>query len=173
MVVDRPFGFHLEAGRPVSTGDFDPTDETLVEMVQTVFPLNTDGVMLEWSGARLVLNYKYDISMMIDDVVILITHLDSNQHGEMIINWVSSGFPYRWEVNWVAPRLEIHSSPHDPSKTTLTGRELICDSIEGFTHKWNPVLNNIISAATLAGYDVSKLRNGEMLLYIMKRKRGA
>jgi hypothetical protein len=67
-------------GRP-----FNETDETLDDAVQSVFELNDEDAELEWNGVVFSLNYKYDLGMMVDDVV---SHAEDDnrrrrrQHGD-------------------------------------------------------------------------------------------
>ena len=167
MTDDRPTAFRLTAGNPLSTGDFAPTDETLQEMIETVFPLNTDDAVLEWAGVRFGINYKYDISMMCDDLILLIRKINDTASGECVVNWMSSGFPFRWEVKWEAAKLEILAIPHNESNSALSGNEVIHVSIRGFRDEWIPVLEIVRTAAIQAGYEVANLRNGDLLLSLL------
>jgi len=163
MSIDNSFTFELEAGKPSHTGTFDCADETIGEMVQTIFPLETNCVVVHWAGVPFTLNYKYDLGMMLEDILILLRELISKPSGKMTIAHVSSGYPYRWDVEWATPDLEIHAFPHGHSISTQRGHELIRKSIHGFVAEWMPVLENVRSAAFHSGYDISSLRSGEIL----------
>jgi len=144
-------------------------DETLGEMLQTIFPLHTDEAILEWHGRKTALNYKYDISMMLEDILRLLQELDANPSGKSVVAWVSNSFPYRWEVDWMNGTVSIRSSPLDPSRTGLPGIGLISGEIRGFVAEWRPVLNIIRSAAMKAGYDLSRFQDGKVLLTLQNK----
>lgn len=159
---------YLNPGKPVSTGYFDPEDETLGEMIETIFPLDTDDLVLDWSGIQFELNYKYDISMMLEDILPLLQELRSTPNGNMMINWASSGFPYRWKVEWEQPDLEIHVLSYDSTDKMFKTQDLVRDSISHFIDEWITILEVVHSASCRAGYDVSKFPKGDILLSLLK-----
>ncbi len=154
----------LDPSHPLSTWSFDPADENLAEMIQTIFPLDTDDAVLNWGGVSFALNYKYDVSLMIQDLLELSVAISLNQKGKQGISFVTTGFPYHWDVEWGNAHIRIRAFANDPSSTNAKSIDVIETSIDYFLDLWRPMFQLIHAAAVQSGYDVNRFPSGECLL---------
>lgn len=160
----RDARFSLDPSEPVCTSSFDPADENLSEMIQTIFPLDTADAVLTFGDDSFALNYKYDISLMIDDLLELILAITSIQPGKRTIAFATSGFPYQWDVEWDGANIQIRSEPLDKSRDLPNPLDAIVTSIDFFLDQWRPMFRLINSAAVKSGYNVIGFPRGEWLL---------
>jgi hypothetical protein len=164
----RDARFSLDPSEPACTYSYDPADENLSEMIQTIFPLDTADAVLNWGDVSFALNYKYDISLMIDDLLELILAITSIQRGKRSIAFVTSGFPYHWDVEWDSSLIQICSAPLDKSRDLVNPLEVIQTSIDFFLDQWRPMFRLINAAAVKSGYKVIGFPRGEWLLHQSK-----
>ncbi|MBL8809961.1 MAG: hypothetical protein JNM43_07285 [Planctomycetaceae bacterium] len=133
-------------------------------MIQTIFPLDTADAVLKWGDDSFALNYKYDISLMIDDLLELILAITSIERGKRSIAFATSGFPYQWDVEWYGASIQIRSEPLDKSRDLPKPLDVIETSIDFFLDQWRPVFRLINAAAVKSGYNVIGFPRGEWLL---------
>ncbi|MEO7594939.1 MAG: hypothetical protein ABI134_27225, partial [Byssovorax sp.] len=61
--------FFIQSSNPRSSSECDADDASLCDAVQTVFPMATESMIMVWSGVYIPLGYKYDVSLMVDDII--------------------------------------------------------------------------------------------------------
>lgn len=145
--------FAIRPGNPVHVAVRDVLDSSLSDAVQTVFP-REELVFLEWNGLAFPLSYKYDVGMMVDDIVEMILAVRKAGAGLFQVDWPSSGFPYHWVVRWDMSGVEVHAHPRDePGAVSLAGRESIRVDREAFLRAWQVLLKNVLAGLEEAGYD--------------------
>jgi hypothetical protein len=145
-------GFGIELGHTECLRRLDVSDSTLAEAIQTVFPLEGHAV-LEWDGLEFKLNYKYDLSMMMEDLLSLLRAVLSTSSGEQEVNWPSSGFPYIWRISWNASTLEVVASSRDEvGATHLRSPQAFRSTRREFLVAWQPLLKRILTCLETAGY---------------------
>ena len=161
--------FSIICNNPRGGGLFNETDETLDDAVQSVFELNDEDAELEWNGVVFSLNYKYDLGMMVDDAVSMLKTIIAAAEGNMVIAWVSSGFPFAWKIAWSDDRISLSATSRDSHfGQRILGLEVLETSKKQFVREWQSVLVTIKAKLVAAGYSdryVSSLRElcGPML----------
>lgn len=146
-------GFALNAGRPAWVAARDDLDSNLSDAVQTVFPLE-ERALLEWNGVVFSLGYKYDISVMLEDIIEMVLAIGRTEAGSFQVDWPSSGFPFRWTVSWAASWVEVHAHARDePGAVELAGRERVRVHRNSFVEAWQSLLGIVLSCLEEAGYD--------------------
>ncbi|MDC0710856.1 hypothetical protein POL68_20445 [Stigmatella sp. ncwal1] len=155
--------FALSVGNPACTTVRDPSDATMNEALQTICSLD-DQAFLEWSDLKFRLGYKYDLSIMLDDIVAMVLEVDSSEAGTYELDWPSSGFPYHWTLRWNGNEMEIVARARDePGAKDLTGREQIHIDRRGFLQEWQTLLRLILSCLENAGYGCGSLEGDTRL----------
>lgn len=94
--------FYIQASNPRTNSIANPNDKTLADAIETIFLLNTESAILMWNYISVPLSYKYDISYMIEDILLLLDALRSRENGEMTIHWLPDTFRCNWTVQWAA-----------------------------------------------------------------------
>lgn len=135
----------------------DVSDSSLSDAVQSVFPLE-ERARLEWNGLVFFLSYKYDVGVMVDDIVKMLQAVEEAESGLFQVDWPSSGFPYHWTVRWGTSGVEVHARPRDePGAVSLTGRESVRVDRDAFLRAWQALLANVLAGLEGAGYDSSQI----------------
>jgi hypothetical protein len=144
--------FALQLGVPACVAARDESDSTLSDAVQTVFPLD-ERAFLKWNGMTLPLSYKYDISVMLEDIVEMVLAVGKTGSGLFQVDWPSSGFPYHWTVKWDASKVEVHAQPRqEPGAVDLGGHERVRVDRGSFLGAWQALLRTVLSCLEGAGY---------------------
>jgi len=107
------YRFAVQASNPRCLAVFDADDQSLSDAIQTVFPLEAEYALIVWNWVYIPLSYKYDVSMMAEDLIDLIESMFSNENGRRTIQWPSNTFMATWSIEW-------------NSETTTVNAEWIC-----------------------------------------------
>lgn len=73
--------FYIQACNPINNRTVDENDSKLMEAIETIFPMRTEAAIMVWNYVSIPLSYKYDISYMINDIIIVIQELVMKQEG--------------------------------------------------------------------------------------------
>ena len=111
--------FDIQAGYPRSLKKFDPEDKSLCDALQTVFVTNTEKLLLCWNAVYVPVSYRYDFSLLIEDVVDLCDAILASPNGSRHIEWPSNTFQATWELRWTGQTISIHAT----WRTVLGGTE--------------------------------------------------
>jgi hypothetical protein len=95
---------------PTQPGVKDPQDTSLGEALESCFPCMMDGARLGWNGVSVPLSYKYDLSIIVHDVVALVQQLRTCPTGSFFINWPSNTFQGSWRVTTAGGRVQVTAS---------------------------------------------------------------
>ena len=132
----------IESEVPTAVSDFS-------EAIEALFISNTEDAILIWDNIPIRLNYKYDISVIVDDLVPLLEQLSSNsEQGNHVIYFASSSFSTEWSLEWVNSLLKINSRWY-----TIVGNyeELLNEhgtielTINEFLGEWKPLLQKLFN----------------------------
>ena len=147
--------FEIQAGRPRTIGRYDPMDESLAEAFNTVFPMNAEAMMLIWNGIYVPINYKYDLGVMIDDVLLMCDRVLTSDDGQSRINWPSNTFDATWSLTWEGGIISIGAAWRSVSGNVvaLLSSSLVLP-VEDFVAEWKQPLRVCCDALVDAGYNV-------------------
>jgi hypothetical protein len=155
--------FTLDAGRPAFVAARDESDSTVSDAMQTVFPLE-ERALLEWNGVAFPLGYKYDLSVMLDDIVEMVLAIREAESGSFQVDWPSSGFPYQWTIGWDTSWVEVQAHARDePGAMNLSGRERVRVHRGSFVAAWRALLGTVLSCLEEAGYGSLQLHGLDRL----------
>lgn len=105
--------FYIQVNSP-RTQSFDSSEiESLSELIEEMFPMDTEDAILSWNGVPAALSYKYDISVMIEDILEMLFCISKGSSGSMVISWPSNTFRADWELSWSENHLSGHSVWHE------------------------------------------------------------
>jgi hypothetical protein len=145
-------------------------DESVRDAIESIFPMNTEYAIMVWSGIYIPLSYKYDLSVMYDDIVPMITSMLDTDEGEETIEWGSNTFLAKWNMIWKFDDLRISAQWHSVTGFTellLSSRSCISISRLAFLAEWKALLRMILQCLSNAGYndqhllDLSELKRVE------------
>jgi hypothetical protein len=165
MVV--AMNFWIQAGNPRSLHEFDPEDESIFDAIQTVFPILTEEAFMIWDRIHIPLGYKYTISFLIQDILLMLEQLMRDVSGELEIHWPSNDFSVIWRMRWDNCHLEIRAEWNAVvgfTESLLASRPMLKIDKSVFICEWKQILGKALKALRDAGYreehltDMSKLQ---------------
>ena len=152
--------FSIQVSNPKNSGEHDPEDETLDDCVETCFLLHTEMAIVKWLGAFIPLSYKYDISIMLLDIILMLQTLLDKPNGELDISWPSNGFSCRWIMTWRDNTLIIDSqwnSVIGKTERLLNELGVLEMSKSKFIFEWRMLLETVIVGLSQCGYHESQI----------------
>jgi len=149
--------FRIQASQPKNTSEFCTEDKKVSEAIETVFPMMTEDALLIWNTSYIPLNYKYDISYMVEDIINMLRHIRENSSADMTINWPTNTFACNWVLFWKNEMLTINSRWRYESGRSYDELSEINIDIHDFTYEWKMLLKVIIENLELCGYSKSNL----------------
>jgi len=154
--------FRIQASYPKNNTAFCIVDEKISEAIETIFPMMTEDAILIWGTSYIPLNYKYDISYMIEDIISMLKILRENQNGELKIDWPTSTFACQWLFAWHNKILTISSKWRSESRMSSNLSDLEIN-VHEFTYEWKKVLEILIENLESCGYNIDNLKDMKML----------
>jgi len=164
--------FAIQASRPRSILVREPTDETLSDAIQTVFPLLTEWAILVWNGIFVPLGYKYDVSLLVPDLLVLLDDMCEHFSGSQVIEWPTNTFASRWSIHWDAGHVKVDAdwrSVIGCTEPLLTSRNTIELPKDAFVAEWKELLMVVHTALVQAGYDAATIQGLESLIATIER----
>jgi len=153
--------FCIQASAPRTTGIFNAEDETLDEAIETTFFLNSEMALINWSGVFIPLSYKYSISTILADVLLMLQTILENNHETLELTWPSSDFNSRWVMSWKDDYLKIDAK----WESVIGNTEEILNSLDSieigkteFLNEWKMLLEVILNGLDTCGYDESTIK---------------
>jgi hypothetical protein len=159
--------FRMQAGCPRSAHVLDEEDENVCSAMQSVFPLNAESAYMVWNGVHVPLGYKYTVSFMIQDIVLILDRLATEDVGQMTNRWPVQELAAVWHLQWEGEVLEIRSewtTAPGGTEAQLARHPSLTMNKAAFISEWKQVLAVVLEALTKAGYgdaqlaDLAKLR---------------
>lgn len=147
--------FCIQAGAPRSYVKFDEDDENLWEAIESVYPLYTENGIIIWNGIYVPISYKYDVSIMISDVIKMLQAIQENEKGDMEICWSSDTFDSLWNIKWNSSDIEITAKWNNVMGglvEILNSKPFIKVDKKEFVFEWKMMLETIKKALNNAGY---------------------
>lgn len=140
-------GFWIQASSPRLTYKFDSDDENLEEAIETIFPLWTENLYIIWNNIHIPLSYKYDVSIMIIDILDMLEKVESKTVGDIKIRWSSDTFNCEWNIRWGDEELKICSEWENVVGNigeVLIGSGDIIVTRKKFLSEWKKVISNVV-----------------------------
>ncbi|WP_411344071.1 hypothetical protein ACE3MZ_21215 [Paenibacillus sp. WLX1005] len=144
------------------------TATTLSEAVEHSFPLVNESALLIWNYVPIILNYKYDISVMLDDILDMLASLRGIEYGKKEIHWPSNDFSSIWILSWGMDTVTIDakwSAVLGNTEQLLTSSGEVEMEKQMFLAEWKSILRNIILALDYSGYSQNTTINTKKLLF--------
>ena len=168
--------FCIQASCPHELSIYDPEDETLDEAIETVYPLQTESAFIVWEHVFIPLSYKYDISVMLSDILKILEALMTSSEGEHIVHWPTNTFAAVWRMHWKNEHMTIHAEWRE----LVGGLETLLNSHNkpltlnkhNFLCEWKQILCNVMNALTGAGYTEQNLPEMMRLISVYENIQG-
>lgn len=152
--------FVIQASCPRALRVHEPDDESLSDAIQTVFPLATERAILAWNRICVPLSYKYDVSVLADDILRLLESMLAEAQGALVVEWPSSTFAARWTITWGDALTTVRAEWRDVSGgivSLLATHDSISVPTREFLAEWKSLLVVVERALKDAGYAEDQL----------------
>jgi hypothetical protein len=154
------YRFAIQASNPRFVSEFDVNDTNLSDAIQTVFPLETEYALLVWNWVYVPLTYKYDLSLMVDDMIGLVEVMISEPSGNLTIQWPSNTFAATWRIGWDSGTTKVQAEwlcVLGDTEAMLATKPNIVVQTADFIAEWRRPLEVIVSGLDAAGYNATNL----------------
>lgn len=165
--MEQKMEFRIQASNPRNNGYFCSEDEKISEAIETIFPMMTEEALLVWNTIYIPLNYKYDISVMIEDILIMLNNLRAKKQGNMSINWASNTFLSKWELQWEENKLLINTNWNmvlGHTEDLLNESNSIRVDKTSFMEEWKKLLEVLVINLKKCNYSVYNLLDLKKLI---------
>lgn len=164
--------FYIQASNPDMIRECDPADESLSDALQAVFASNTERLIMIWNGIFIPLSYKYDISLMVDDILVLCSEMLAAESGSQRIGWPSSTFTVVWDVEWSGATVSVNGLWNcviGGTEAQLARKPGILMPRVEFLSEWKRPLEIVLNALREAGYTERQIRGFGGLVDVVSR----
>lgn len=151
-----PSYFVIQASEPRVLPSHGPTG-TLAEALSLIFPDRTEEAYLIWNWIPVRINYKYDLSVMIDDVPDLLGKLLRETVGSHRVYWGSNSFLAEWKLAWSGGSLSVEAdwkSVAGDYADLLNSRSRLEIGHQEFVWEWKALLNRVIKSVEASGIEI-------------------
>jgi hypothetical protein len=145
--------FLVQASDPRPSKLVSPDDSSLGEAIETIFPLCTDFALIVWNDVYVPLTYKYDISIIINDIIAMLGSVAARDEGSITVFWPSNTFRTRWILTWSGTDLAITTT----WESVIGGTESMLNKVPSvnlnkntFLLEWKPLLYKIKESILIA-----------------------
>ncbi len=146
--------FWLQVGKPAVRGGSSEPARDLADAAQLIFPMEAEHAFLGWNQAFIKLSYKYDISVMVDTLLPLLSSLTGEPSGVELASFGSDTFHTDWDITWDTDRIAIrarwHSVVGDIDWVRRRCDRLVMDRL-AFLAEWKELLLVLRSAVAESG----------------------
>lgn len=128
--------------------------EDLSSAIRAIFPANTEDAILIWNWIPIRVNYNADLSVMMEDLLILLNDLLNHVHGERLARFGANTFRTDWSVSWADGKVRIDATWHSVAGSyldLLNSRRLLEIDQQEFLSEWKALLRKVIFAVEKNG----------------------
>lgn len=149
--------FQIQVSNPIAIRSSSQKVEDLSEAIETIFPMKTENALLVWNGYYIPINYKYDLSVLIDDLLPLLSELLTVNEGSYEVEWASDTFRADWRLDWADGHITIVAQWLDvlADLEGLRNHSTIEMDLELFLYEWKGLLRKVRDALRLVDIEVS------------------
>lgn len=159
--------FWIQVGSPRWHGQVESDATSLDEAVDSVFLRDTEDALIVWNHVYIPLSYKYDVAIILLDVIAMIETLLDNEAGEWQIDWPSNTFLARWNFKWKREDLVVTAlqwlSVVGDTEEILRGRPALSIGKMEFVCEWKALLERVHVALLGAGFSACSFSEIERL----------
>jgi hypothetical protein len=160
--------FAIQVGNPRYFKHVEEDSTELNEILQDLFPFPTEFCFLIWNHVYIPLDYKYDISIILDDIVHLFREILENESGELYIAWPSNTFRTEWTMAWDAVDITITTAwwcviGHCLEDVLNKVNVLKINKVD-FLREWKMLLMKIVEVVSGCERDVPEIHEIKELL---------
>jgi hypothetical protein len=158
--------FAIQTNNPIANQFANEEVEYLYEAIERIFPDSTEEAYLIWNWVPIRVSYKYDLYVMIDDILTLLNSLIASAQGSHEVFWGSNTLNAIWKLEWVGEQLKIESEWNMVAgnyESLLNSRSQLKINKNIFLSEWKSFLQKIIEKVDYSEIKIKDYDNVEML----------
>jgi len=159
-MTNRETNFQIQPKHPKNNGVYDKEDAKLSEAIYTIFPMETKDAVLIWKDIEIPLSYRYDISIVIDELIQMIFVLQNEGYGEWTVTWSSNTFASDWLLKWNGNDLTLEANWREEmgeNQKQLNQCNVIEVNRNSFLNEWKKIIKILIKNLEECGYNCDNL----------------
>lgn len=161
-------GFRIDPGDPRPCCVAGGFADDLGDAIQIAFPLETADARVIWCGTSLPLSYKYDVSVIMEDVIGMLEWCHGRNAGRLQVNFGSDTFNADWALQLgtdsVVVTAQWNSVVGDCEKR-LNESPLVMIGRSDFSDDWLRVVRRAVD-----GVDAARIRLADSSLLVRARR---
>jgi len=158
--------FYIQVSNPISFSIEEDDVESLGEVIEDIFPMDTEDAYICWNGISVALSYKYDISVIISDILCMLEEITSSNSGNISVNWPSNTFRADWNISWVDDELTCKSSWENVSgsiESILNKHSIVTTTTTNFISEWGSLIDHLSKHLMQASVKIGHLEDAKTL----------
>jgi hypothetical protein len=158
--------FFIQVSEPKINKEFDSLESSIRDLLEDLFPMETEDAIMCWNSVLIPLSYKYDIPIMIEDIVDMIENILANNNGKIVINWPSDTFNAKWNIEWGEGKLKCKAIWYSISgniEEVLNKSGYVEIDVDQFLAEWINLLSKIVEKMEQAKINILHLDFGPQI----------
>ncbi len=136
--------FWIQASNPRIDPEAFP-EESLPDAIEELFPLDNEFAFIAWKGIFVPIGYRYDLSVMVRDILDLVERLTSaaGSRDTFEIHWASQSFASVWTVSRSGDEVAVRAEWRDvigKTEELLNSSGAVEVRTEEFVREWQKIL---------------------------------
>jgi hypothetical protein len=163
--------FYINPGRPTVEKPATAAAADFAEAIEVAFPMQTEDAVLHWYNAKISVGYKYDLSVIVEDIVDMLEFVTSAVQGTIDVAFPSDTFSSTWKLECSAPGMVAHvaweSLSRNERAAAVAQPRSVSLSRQDFSAQWLKLLEVAVRAVRESGVEIadrSLLRRASALL---------
>lgn len=158
--------FEIQVSNPTVLVLHGERHEKVAYAVDAMFPASTEDAILLWNWVPVRINYKADLSVMLEDVLTMLSDLMQSNSGSTVASFGASTFRAKWMLTWTGGSLRIEADWDSIAGTyeeLLNTRGTVNIRRDDFVSEWKGLLGKVLSALETSGVVVEDEDDLELL----------
>ncbi|MGW9310421.1 hypothetical protein ACWGRK_17035 [Saccharomonospora azurea] len=148
--------FAVQVGCPRTLRPEGPAAD-MADAISELYPLDTEDLILVWNLVPIRLSYRYDVSVLMDDLVPLLEEVQGGLRAERAVRWASDTFAAEWKLVPDRTRLRISAqwfSTLGNYEDLLNTRGVVETPVENFVREMGKIVDRTCADIEASGIEI-------------------
>lgn len=150
--------FEIQISNPSIRDRSHEERENLSSALLAIFPEVTEDAIMIWNWVPVRISYNFDLSVMIEDVLLMLNEILNSDHGSMVTFFGANTFTVEWSLSWVEEKIDISAKWESVAgcyEDLLNSRNVLKFNKDQFLSEWKTILKKIIIAVETSGIKIA------------------
>lgn len=140
----------------------------VADAIETIFPMKTERGFIVWNHVYIPFSYKYDLSVMIDDILFMIFKLKETNQGSYKFCFGSNTFNAEWDLSWKDTNLYLSSQWNSLGGRIINMASSDCKHLESqidvFINEYKKLIDFIVYCIQRSAITIKDTDNYQFLI---------